>query len=64
MSSVLPELSSVATALEELLRRVTTLAEGLEGAEREALTNELQEVERTMGAARRRLRRLLDNHPS
>jgi ABC-type transporter Mla subunit MlaD len=61
MSSVLPELSSVATALEELLRRVTTLAEGLEG---EALTNELQEVERTMGAARRRLRRLLDNHPS
>jgi hypothetical protein len=56
------ELSSVATALEELLRRVTTIAETVGGSDREIVTAELYEVERTLGAAHRRLARLLDRY--
>jgi len=54
------ELSSVATALEELVRRVTGIAERLAGPEEDALTSELYEVERNLSAAQRRLARLVD----
>ena len=58
--TVIPELSSVATALDELLDRVTAIAERVVGPEREAVTSELLEVERVLGTASRRLRRLID----
>ena len=52
------ELSSLATALDELSRRVTTLAEGLAG-QREDMAVELFEVERSLNGARRRLRKVV-----
>ncbi|HSS09391.1 MAG TPA: hypothetical protein VLL25_05875 [Acidimicrobiales bacterium] len=57
------ELSSVATTLDELLARVGTIADRLVGPEQEAVTSELLEVERALGTASRRLRRLLDSNP-
>jgi hypothetical protein len=59
--SALPELSSLSTALDELLRRLSGIADGLEGTERDDLTAELLEVERALGTAQRRLHRLLDS---
>ena len=59
--SALPELSSVSTLLDEILERVTVIADHLEPDERDSLTNELLEVERALGAAQRRLHRLLDS---
>jgi hypothetical protein len=59
--SALPELSSVSTLLDEILQRVTVIGEHLEPAERDSLTTELLEVERALGAAQRRLHRLLDS---
>lgn len=55
-----PQLSSVATALDELTRRVTEMAELLAGADREDLAGELFEVERSLLAAGRRLARVVD----
>ena len=55
------ELSSVATALDELARRVAAIGEGLTGAERDALSADLFEVERALGNASRRLGKALDN---
>ena len=57
------ELSSVATALEELLRRITAIAETITGDDRDAVTSELFEVERALGAAHRRLTRIVDRYP-
>ncbi len=54
------ELSSVATALDELAQRVSAIGEALSGAEREALSSDLLEVERALGNAVRRLSRALD----
>jgi hypothetical protein len=59
--SVLPELSSVSTALDELQQRVSAIADGLHGTERDQLTSDLLEVERALGTAQRRLHRLLDS---
>jgi hypothetical protein len=54
------ELSSVATALSELAQRVSSIVEALSGAERDALSGDLHEVERALGNASRRLSRALD----
>ena len=54
------ELSSLATALEELATRVTTIADQLSGSERDDMAVELFEVERALGGARRRLARVLE----
>ena len=51
------ELTALATALSELLGRVTALAEA---SSRDEVAAELYEVERTLGAAQRRLTRLID----
>jgi hypothetical protein len=59
--SALAELSSVSTVLDELLQRVTSIADGLTGAERDQLSSDLREVERGLGTAQRRLHRLLNN---
>jgi hypothetical protein len=58
--SVRAELSSVATSLEELLSRITRIAEGLSADEREVVGPDLFEVERSLLAARRRVSRLAD----
>jgi hypothetical protein len=60
--SALAELSSISTVLDELLQRVTSLVDGLSGAERDELSSDLREVERALGTAQRRLHRLLDTH--
>jgi hypothetical protein len=60
--SAYAELSSVATALDELAHRIAAIGEGLQGAERDALAADLFEVERTLGTAARRLSRALDSH--
>jgi hypothetical protein len=54
------ELSSASTVLDELIARITAIGEGLSGAEREALSSELWEVERALGSAQRRLTRVVD----
>ncbi len=54
------ELSSVATAVDELAKRVATIGEALSGDERDALSADLFEVERALGNAARRLARALD----
>jgi hypothetical protein len=54
------ELSSVATALDELAQRVAAIGDGLSGEERDALRSDLFEVERALGTASRRLSRALD----
>lgn len=60
MSSAAAELSSLATALDELAKRVTTIAEDLAGTRRDDLATELYQVERALAGARRGLRRALD----
>jgi hypothetical protein len=59
--SAMAELSSVSTVLDELLQRVTSIDDGLRGAERDQLSSDLREVERALGTAQRRLHRLLDS---
>lgn len=54
------ELSSVSTGLEELVKRVTDIADRLAGDEKEQLAPDLYEVERALRAAERRLRRVID----
>jgi hypothetical protein len=63
-SGVAAELSSITTALEELTRRITGLAEREAGTEDEAVTQALFGVERTLGEALRRLERLGKTLPS
>jgi hypothetical protein len=54
------ELSSLATGMDELLSRVTAIAEQLHGPDQEVVGPELYEVERTLRSAQRRLSRILD----
>jgi len=54
-----PELSSVNTRLHELTERVTGIAEQLSGTERDALAQELYEVERVLQSAARRLEKVV-----
>jgi VIT1/CCC1 family predicted Fe2+/Mn2+ transporter len=58
--TAIAELSSVATALEELLARVTGIADDIARSQQETLSSELYEVERTLSTAHRRLVRLID----
>ncbi|HEX6596264.1 MAG TPA: hypothetical protein VF045_04980 [Acidimicrobiales bacterium] len=52
------ELSSIATALDDLSKRVTGIAERSEGTDLDWLTTDLYEAERALGQARRRLARV------
>lgn len=61
MSSPAAELSSLATALDDLAKRVTAIAETYAGARRDDLATELYQVERALNGARRGLGRVLDN---
>jgi hypothetical protein len=50
-----PQLSSMATALDDLASRLTGLAEATAGTDDDWMAKELFEVERSLGEARRRL---------
>lgn len=60
MDPAAAELSSLATALDELTRRVTGIAEGFMRAKREDVGSELFAVERMLDTARRRLDKVVD----
>ena len=60
MSNDGPELSSVATVLDDLSRRITTLAERRAGSEPDEVATTLFEVERALQEARRRLKKAVD----
>ena len=53
------QLSSLSTALEELTRRITSLADGYQASPREDVASDLYDVERNLQAASRRLKALL-----
>jgi hypothetical protein len=55
-----PELSSVRTALTDLTERIAGMAESLSGTERDDVAIALYEVERSLGAASRRLEQVMD----
>ena len=57
--SAAAELSSLATALDELARRITSIAEDYAGARRDDLATELYQVERALAGARRKLARVV-----
>jgi hypothetical protein len=54
------ELSSIHTALEGLTSRISGLADGLAGTDRDDLAAALYEVERSLNAAQRRLGKVVD----
>lgn len=54
-----PELSSLATALDDLAGRITKITEALAPSERETYGADLYEVERTLMAAGRRLAKVV-----
>ncbi len=54
------ELSSVSTGVQELADRITQIAEGLLGEDRDLAGPELFEIERSLRTAQRRLTRLID----
>ena len=58
-SSSAAELSSLATALEELARRVTNIADAYVAARRDDLAAELYQAERSLAGAQRNLSRVM-----
>ena len=54
------QLSSLSTALDDLSRRVTEIADQHQGSSREDVVADLYEVERHLLAAARRLKTILD----
>jgi hypothetical protein len=54
------ELSSIASSLDELNRRLTVFAEAARASEQDDVAGELFGVERSLNAALRRLRRVID----
>jgi hypothetical protein len=52
-------LSALATSLDELTSRLTTVADGLRGTPRTDIADELYEVERSLLTASRKLERVL-----
>ena len=56
-----PQLSSMATGLDELASRLTALAEATAGTDDDWIAKELFEVERSLGEARRRLAKVTAN---
>ena len=59
MPSPLAELSSISSALEELAKRVTSIAEDLASSRRDDMAAELYKVERALASASRTLSRLV-----
>jgi hypothetical protein len=59
MSSTSAELSSMAATVEELTHRLARIADAYTAAHRDDLVGEVQEVERSLNAALRRLNRMV-----
>jgi len=59
MSAAHAELSSLASALDEMTTRILGAAEAYRAAKREDLASELEEVERSLSAAKKRLDRVV-----
>ncbi len=60
MTASSAELSSLATALDELTRRITAIADGYASADRDELAADLYGVERSLNGAQRRLNKVID----
>ena len=60
MESSAAELSSLATAISDLLRRVTAIADGYAEAERDDVAAELYQAERSLNSAHRALTRVMN----
>jgi hypothetical protein len=60
MDATTAELSSVATALDDLTRRVTGIAERVSGGDRDDVANDLFEVERSLVRAHRLLAKVVE----
>ena len=58
MSTTSAELSSMAATIEELIHRLTPIADAYAAAQRDDLVSDVQEVERALNSAFRRLNRL------
>lgn len=56
-----PELSSLATSLNQLTEQLTAIADSMAGGDRDELAASLYEVERSMVAAGRRLERIVSD---
>ena len=54
------QLSSVSTALSEMTKRVTDIADSLSGTDRDDVASVLYEVERSLATATRRLEKAVD----
>jgi len=54
------ELSSLATALDELTQRITAMADDAASQQREDVASELFEVERALAGASRRLSKVVE----
>ncbi len=55
------ELSSLSTGLNDLVARITSIADGLAADERESVGPSLYEVERALRTAQRRLNRIVES---
>lgn len=60
MSTSTAELSSLLTQLEELTRRITSIADSYQSGRREDVAGELYQVERSLLAGARKLGRIID----
>ncbi|HEX9969557.1 MAG TPA: hypothetical protein VGB03_05405 [Acidimicrobiales bacterium] len=60
MDTAAAELSSLATALDELTTRVSGIAEGFQRSKREDVAGDLFAVEGLLDTARRRLEKVVD----
>jgi hypothetical protein len=63
-SSTAAELSSAASLLDDLIRRISNLAAAAASHEDDLVAGELFEVERSLTSASRRIERLLPNAPT
>ena len=57
-----PALEAVASGLDELMKRVVGIADVHRADSNDPLTNDLDELERLLRSARRRLERMLSAH--
>jgi hypothetical protein len=60
MDGLAPQLSTIASSLDDLTRRITQLADARAGDPDDDLASELYEVERALQHASRRLQRVID----
>jgi hypothetical protein len=60
MDGISPQLSTIASSLDDLTRRITELADSRAGEPDDDLASELYEVERALQHATRRLQRVIE----